>query len=251
MKKQKIGVIYCITNTLSNKKYIGQTTTPQQRKNDHYGGNGGAKLLNRAMEKYGTNNFEWSILEDNIPETELDRQETHYIEHHKTVAPNGYNLTEGGGGARGYKHSTASRAKIAAARYGTKLSAETRKKQSNAAKKRYEDPKEREQARRLNLGRKLPLKQRQKLSASKKGKPPWNKGKKGIYSKAYKEKLSTAQNKRFKNPKERNRISRTKRGRPLSEKTKQNMKGHIPWNKGQKGAKSKKSKTSPAQLKLF
>ena len=251
MKEQKTGVIYCITNTISNKKYIGQTTTPQQRKNGHFNGRGGAKLLNRAMKKHGTNSFEWSILEDNIPEEELDGRETHYIEHHKTIAPNGYNLTEGGGGSRGYKHSIESREKIATARHGTKLSPETRAKQSEAAKKRYKDPKEREQARNLNLGRKLTPKQRQRISESKKGKSPWNKGKKGIYSKEYKGKLSTAQAQRFKKPEERDRISRTKRGRPLSEKTKQNMKGHIPWNKGLKGTKSKKSRTSPAQLKLF
>lgn len=66
-----------------------------------------------------------------------------------------------------------------------------------------------------NIGKKCSEAARQKISEAKKGKPSWNKDKKGIYSEETKKKMSEA-----------------KKGKPSWNK---GTKGNIPWNKGTKG----------------
>lgn len=49
-----------------------------------------------AIRKYGIENFQIDILEENIEKELIDIKEQYYINLYNTMAPNGYNLTEGG-----------------------------------------------------------------------------------------------------------------------------------------------------------
>lgn len=82
--------IYKITNKVNNKSYIGYTTNPQARWEGHRH-NQGSKLVFQAIKKYGIDNFEFKV----IAEDTVDNEQK-YIEQYNTIAPNGYNITEGG-----------------------------------------------------------------------------------------------------------------------------------------------------------
>ena len=137
------GIIYCRTNIVNGKKYIGQTTNEKQREyswnnmNTIYSGN----LINKARKKYGISSFTYTVLGKCEADTkkELDEMlnslEIYYIEKYNTKAPNGYNLTEGGGGMRGYHYTPTDehKQKISESTKGKK---KTRKIQSDSRKGR-------------------------------------------------------------------------------------------------------------------
>jgi group I intron endonuclease len=114
MKEQKIGIIYCATNKINGKMYIGQTTKGlENRINKHCGGGSSNSYFHRAIRKYGKHNFSWKILEDNIPVCKLPNLEMVYIDLFGTFLPyNGYNMTHGGEGSFGRHHSEESKRKM-------------------------------------------------------------------------------------------------------------------------------------------
>ena len=98
-----MGIIYCYTNTLNGKKYIGQTINPKVRYNAHKSSyqNSNDKeydsLLHKAFRKYGFENFQYDILVDDIDDIDLLNQlEIYYIKYYNTKTPNGYNVEDGG-----------------------------------------------------------------------------------------------------------------------------------------------------------
>ena len=145
-----MGYIYCITNKIDGKQYIGQTKHDvDTRLKEHFQIAEKTKRnlhLYNAIRKYGKENF------DILAEEDLDKWEMYYIGLHDTFC-NGYNNTIGGGGVRGYHHTeetkkkisenhnpniyTKERAeKISFANKGKKKSLEHRRKLSENAKKR-------------------------------------------------------------------------------------------------------------------
>lgn len=102
---EKKWIIYCITNTENNKKYVGQTTkTLQERWKGHIAESnnksvqGYVTVFKRAIRKYGIDKFKLEILEENIETAEdANEKEIMYIREHKThVNYGGYNMTVGG-----------------------------------------------------------------------------------------------------------------------------------------------------------
>jgi group I intron endonuclease len=87
--------VYCITNIITNKKYIGITSRNiKTRFREHCRSN---KLLtHEAIIEYGEENFTIEILEDNIQESEIDEKERYYINKYNTLFPFGYNKSTGG-----------------------------------------------------------------------------------------------------------------------------------------------------------
>lgn len=95
--------IYRITNIVNGKNYIGQTwKTLSQRFSEHTKRKNCIKLHN-AIHKYGPSNFKIELILFAHTQQIADYWETFFIQKFDTIQ-NGYNITEGGSGSRGYKH---------------------------------------------------------------------------------------------------------------------------------------------------
>jgi group I intron endonuclease len=87
------GIIYCVTNHVNGKQYIGQTIQPLSiRWKEHLCH---AKHYDfpiyRAIRKYGACNFDIAMADTANSKEELDRKETEWIMAAGTMLPNGYN----------------------------------------------------------------------------------------------------------------------------------------------------------------
>lgn len=127
------GIIYMAYNTVSNKKYVGQTTgNLERRKNAHYNNarrNKNNYYFHRALNKY--KEWEWNVLQFAYCKKELDALEKYWIWVLNSMWPNGYNLKEGGSNG---KHTEKSCRKMSKAKKGMKLTKEHRKKIGKALK---------------------------------------------------------------------------------------------------------------------
>jgi hypothetical protein len=93
--------IYKITNLVNKKIYIGVHQT--KNLNDEYFGSG--MLLNRAIKKYGKENFKKEILEFCSSEEEMFLKEKQIVNKDFVKLNNTYNLNEGGNGSFSYINS--------------------------------------------------------------------------------------------------------------------------------------------------
>lgn len=132
-------IIYKITNLLNGKCYIGQTIfSIEVRKKRHIRDSKKHSLypIHRALSKDGIDNFKWEELERCDCKASLDVTENlKIIEHHSHISEGGYNLTWGGEGCSGYKHTDDMKKYISERqigpknhRYDKKLSSEMRDK---------------------------------------------------------------------------------------------------------------------------
>ena len=131
--------IYCFENLVNGKKYIGQAYNMERRlyEHDYHLARGRDKcvLLQRAVNKYGRENFGVYIIENCEPE-QLNEREVFWISELKTNDKRyGYNASAGGeNGLFGYKFPPEVGRKISMAKKGMKLSEETKRKISLAQK---------------------------------------------------------------------------------------------------------------------
>jgi len=92
-----IGVIYKIKNKINNKLYIGQTIRSINEKILEYKNGLGNDYINNAFNKYGWDNFEFTIIDTAKTIQELNNKEIKYISDYKSNQKEfGYNI-EGGG----------------------------------------------------------------------------------------------------------------------------------------------------------
>lgn len=95
-----MGYIYKIINLINKKYYIGQTIKElEKRWKEHKQKNSNCRYLKNAFHKYGFNNFKFQLICICF-DKDLDKLEIKYIEKYNSLAPNGYNLREGGNGGR-------------------------------------------------------------------------------------------------------------------------------------------------------
>lgn len=131
-------IVYLIKNLVTGKCYVGQTRrTLAQRFYAHkrvVGKANACKALSDAMKAHGTANFTIELLRTCASQAEMDAWEVKLIAELGTFAPGGYNLTRGGGGKSGYKHSPESVEKMAASHRGKPLTAEHKAKVSASLK---------------------------------------------------------------------------------------------------------------------
>ena len=94
---EKTYCIYCHTNKINGKKYIGQTGGDLQKR---FGENGYCyrkQMFGRAIKKYGWDNFEHTVLEQGLTLEEANIKEEYYILKYKTTdSAFGYNVRAGG-----------------------------------------------------------------------------------------------------------------------------------------------------------
>lgn len=137
-----MGIVYIITNSITNKSYIGQTSqTLLARWKQHcYDAKkrNSQLLLARAIRKYGTEAFKIDTLEET---SDCHSREKYWIKELNTFEQ-GYNLTLGGDGGSGHV-----------------VTPEVRKKMSDAKR-----------------GIPFSKEHKENLSLSRKGRTSWNKG---------------------------------------------------------------------------
>lgn len=137
-QKKYYGVVYKITNLVIGKIYIGQTTkTPPEKRLKHHfydAMNRKSKCyIHRSMWKYGIQNFIFEIVCYAFNDDALNEMEKHFIKLYKSNNPEfGYNLTEGGGGVSGYRHTEDSKQKGGLTHKNIPLSEEHKQKLSKA-----------------------------------------------------------------------------------------------------------------------
>lgn len=211
--------IYKVTNLINGKVYIGQCARDVKRSMSYYGS---GKLIRLAIEKYGIESFEKTVLEECSSKEELDMKEREYIQKYNSVE-HGYNISLGGNGGNlgpivnekisqtvksqwesgkydhvvfpalsGKRHTEETKQKLSIAQqgdkaywYNKKLTDEHREKISRATKIAYDNPVVRE-----NFMKAIHSEEyRKKASESRKGMSPWNKGKSSPYSEETIEKM--------------------------------------------------------------
>ena len=107
-QEKSIGV-YVIKNIVTNKLYIGSTISGFRKrilehiyellKNKHH-----SNYLQNSFNKYGIENFEFSILEECTRESIIEREQ-YYLDKYKTyIRKYGYNILEKAYNSQGYRH---------------------------------------------------------------------------------------------------------------------------------------------------
>jgi group I intron endonuclease len=131
-------IIYKAVNKTNDKYYIGQTSREfNVRIKAHIceaRTNKDNMIFHKALRKYGVENFEWSVLCECDNKEELNKKEECYIKEYNSVVPHGYNLTYGGEGCVGYKHSDEHKKYISKIGKGRKHTEEARKHMSEGQK---------------------------------------------------------------------------------------------------------------------
>lgn len=95
-------IVYCHTNNINNKKYIGITCQKPEQRFRNGKGYKSSKYFNSAITKYGWDNFTHSILFEHLSEEEAKSKEIELIAKYKTNNNEfGYNITPGGEGYSG------------------------------------------------------------------------------------------------------------------------------------------------------
>jgi group I intron endonuclease len=89
------GIIYKISSP-SGKVYVGQTTKRfEKRIKQHHRKDSGCTAISRAIHKYG-DHMKYEIIEEDVPQEQLDEREVHWIKELNSLTPGGYNLNSGG-----------------------------------------------------------------------------------------------------------------------------------------------------------
>lgn len=135
--------IYKIVNALNGRMYIGQSVNPTYRAKRHFWKSNGCVKLRHAIEKYGRDNFSFSVLCWCVDKLEANEVEELLIALGDTRV-NGYNIAPGGFGTGagkdnpffGKSHTNEIKAKLAAKKLGKPMAATTREKIANANRNR-------------------------------------------------------------------------------------------------------------------
>jgi group I intron endonuclease len=131
----KYYFIYKTINLINKKCYVGFHATNEEY--DEYFGSG--IMLNNAIKKYGIQNFIRGIIEYINPDEWQEKEQYWIKEMRSHINEWGYNLTYGGDGMLGNKHTEETKEKIKSSNKKTWKNEELRKTHSKIIKKTYEN----------------------------------------------------------------------------------------------------------------
>lgn len=150
----KSNEVYKITNKVTNKIYIGITNQGSGARYRHHWYESRIREpspIHRSMAKYGEDNFTLEIIDFADTYDELKEKEKYWIKQYNSTDKSiGYNLTEGGDGTFGRKHSEETKEKIRQKALGRKVSEETKRKMSETRLSKCSD-KQKEHLRAISL----------------------------------------------------------------------------------------------------
>lgn len=176
------GIIYKVTNTKTNQIYIGQTIkslSARLKEHIHEARYQKTSYFDNAISKDNQNIFLSEVVEEVENEALLNEREIYYIDLYKANRKkypneNHYNLTDGGRGIKGYKHSDETKEKIRNSSIGRKHSAESLEKcrLAKLGKKRSEETKAKISSSRIGmkvtLSEELKIKKREIIQETRK-----------------------------------------------------------------------------------
>ena len=101
------GIIYLITNTVNNKKYVGLTVQTLERRWKYHKEQAKAnhiknsESLHSAIRKFGSESFIVEQIDSGTTKRDLEKKEISWIKKINSIVPFGYNISTGGvsGGA--------------------------------------------------------------------------------------------------------------------------------------------------------
>ena len=103
-------IVYKIKNKINGKLYIGQTIQSlEKRWKAHLKKTSNCTILKNAIKKYGSKNFEVSIVSFCDNSEQMNKREIKYIKIFKSKHPNGYNVF---GGGNDYRHTKETKRKL-------------------------------------------------------------------------------------------------------------------------------------------
>lgn len=157
--------VYCHTNKIDGKRYIGITSQKPEYRWKNGNGYRNNIYFYRAIQKYGWHNFLHEILYTDLSKADAEALEIRIIKEYKTTDNQyGYNIENGGNGTE--KFTDEVRVKISQALIGHVCSEETKAKISEANRGRVSPKK----------GTKQSAEQVEKNRISHLGQKAWNKG---------------------------------------------------------------------------
>lgn len=141
-------VIYKFKNKINGKVYIGQTTKPLRKRVIQHMTNSRPNTkchktyFHNALNKYGIQNFDLTIVERCCSVEELDEREIYWIAYYNSTNKQyGYNIDSGGSKGKITKRlSTEHKQKLLEANLGKHRSESTKKQLSNTHKTKWKDP---------------------------------------------------------------------------------------------------------------
>ena len=160
--------IYKITNTVSGKVYVGQTTRlAGERWYRHVRASEGS-AIGAAIAKYGVAAFDFAVIDvaENIDQ--LNHKERFWVEHFNSISPNGYNLLHGG---KNRTPSAETRRKQSAAKLGKPVKPEHVAKRTEALRAMYAARPKKSKPEKVCVDRTSP-EYRKRISDAKRGKRP-------------------------------------------------------------------------------
>jgi group I intron endonuclease len=93
---KRFGVIYKITNTITGKEYVGQTTGSISERFAAHASEKRNRHISSTIRKYGKQNFHIEEMATAFDLDSLNKLEVYFLEMYNTMYPNGYNHRVGG-----------------------------------------------------------------------------------------------------------------------------------------------------------
>lgn len=122
MEKFK-GIIYKVENMENGKVYVGATTLKLEKRRQLH--ESAVKQdrndcgLYTALRDEGFDKFEWTIIDNASNNKEMMEKEIYWIQHFRDSEQGVYNITNGGSGVSGYKHTDEFKRRLSAKRKGS------------------------------------------------------------------------------------------------------------------------------------